>query len=123
VAFFWVIIGWLILLTQRAKVIFVNKENHHFNIAGGPVDERGNAINVERSDSSGNTAEPERNASIREISPLVYSLDMLLPLVRFRESNYEIEILTWHRVYFYIHKVIGFLLGGFLLAGIGGLVR
>ena len=59
-----------------------------------------------------------------EISPLAYSFDMLLPLVKLRERHYEIKIIPWFpRNYFYVHKIFGYVLGLFLLAGLSGLTR
>jgi uncharacterized protein YjbI with pentapeptide repeats len=54
---------------------------------------------------------------------IVYSLDMLLPLVRLREANYKIELNGWARYYFYFHRLMGYVLGSFLIAGLTGLVK
>jgi hypothetical protein len=51
---------------------------------------------------------------------LAYSFDMLLPIIRLREKHYQIE-LGWVRYYFYFHKVMGFVLASFLIAGLSGL--
>jgi hypothetical protein len=50
-----------------------------------------------------------------------YSFDMLLPLVKLRESHYKIDLLGWARYYFYGHKIMGYLLASFLIAGLSGL--
>jgi uncharacterized protein YjbI with pentapeptide repeats len=52
---------------------------------------------------------------------LAYSFDMLLPLVKLRESHYKIDLLGWARYYFYAHKIMGYLLASFLIAGLSGL--
>ena len=52
---------------------------------------------------------------------LAYSFDMLLPLVKLRESHYEFDLLGWARYYFYVHKIMGYLLASFLIAGLSGL--
>jgi hypothetical protein len=54
---------------------------------------------------------------------VVYSLDMLLPIVRLRESNYKIELAGPARYYFYFHRLMGYVLGSFLIAGLSGLAK
>jgi uncharacterized protein YjbI with pentapeptide repeats len=54
---------------------------------------------------------------------LVYSLDMLLPIVRLREAHYNVELVGIARYYFYCHRLMGFVLGSFLVAGISGLTH
>jgi len=54
---------------------------------------------------------------------LIYSFDMLLPLVKLRESDYDIKLKGWPVYYFYIHKLMGFVLGSVLLAGLSGLLH
>ncbi len=46
---------------------------------------------------------------------------MLLPFVRLWDDNVELD--DFARYYFYIHKLVGFALGSFLVAGISGLTR
>ena len=52
-----------------------------------------------------------------------YSLDMLLPGIHLREQHYEVDLKTGAKYYFYIHKIIGYTLAFFLLAGLTGLTR
>ena len=54
-----------------------------------------------------------------------YSLDMLLPIIRLRERHYEVDISpnTWVAYYFYFHKMAGYVLVFFVLAGLTGLVE
>ena len=52
-----------------------------------------------------------------------YSFDMLLPIIRLRESHYQVDLTTWARYYFYFHKIMGYVLASFLLAGLAGLTR
>lgn len=52
-----------------------------------------------------------------------YSFDMLLPLIHLRPKNEEIELPDWHRRYFYFHKLIGWLLLSFILAGLAGITQ
>lgn len=52
---------------------------------------------------------------------LWYSLDMLLPVIRLREKHYEVDLEGGVRYYFYVHKVVGYLLMFFVVAGLTGL--
>ncbi len=54
---------------------------------------------------------------------LWYSLDMLLPIIELDKSHYDIELEGWVRVYFYIHKIFGYVLALFLIAGLSGLTK
>jgi hypothetical protein len=52
---------------------------------------------------------------------LVYSVDMLLPVVHLRHHHYEIELeWAWARGYLYFHKIMGYVLPSLLLAAIAG---
>lgn len=52
-----------------------------------------------------------------------YSLDMLLPIIRLRERHYEIDLVGWPRYYFFFHKLMGYVLASFLIAGLSGLTK
>lgn len=52
---------------------------------------------------------------------LAYSFDMLLPIVRLREKHYEIDLAGRERYYFYVHKLVGWVLGLLLAAVMTGL--
>ena len=53
-----------------------------------------------------------------------YSLDMLLPIIRLREKHYEVDLSSkCVRRYFYCHKVIGYVLVFFVIAGLTGLTE
>jgi hypothetical protein len=52
-----------------------------------------------------------------------YSFDMLLPIIKLRDAHYEIDLVGWPRYYFYAHKIAGFVLASFLVAGISGLTK
>jgi len=57
---------------------------------------------------------------------LAYSFDMLLPIIRLRDWHYRIDLTTGARYYFYWfywHKIMGFVLASFLIAGLSGLTR
>ena len=55
-----------------------------------------------------------------------FSLDRLLPrLVELDKTHDEVEagLTGWVRRYFYLHKIVGYVLAGFLLAGLAGLTQ
>jgi hypothetical protein len=54
---------------------------------------------------------------------LTYSFDMLLPIVRLRDQHYAIDLMGWARYYFYGHKLMGWVLASFLVAGLSGLTK
>jgi len=53
---------------------------------------------------------------------LVYSFEMLLPVVRFRGQTRDFPF-GWQEVYFHVHGLVGIDLTGFLGAGLAGLTR
>jgi len=54
---------------------------------------------------------------------LAYSFDMLLPVVRLREKHYSIDLAGPARYYFYVHRIMGWVLASFLVAGLSGLTK
>jgi uncharacterized protein YjbI with pentapeptide repeats len=54
---------------------------------------------------------------------LSYSFDMLLPIVDLREHHKEVELSGFAKYYFYFHKIMGFILVSFILAGLAGLTK
>jgi hypothetical protein len=52
-----------------------------------------------------------------------YSFDMLLPIIQLRPSHYDIDLKGRARYYFYVHKIIGWALASFLVAGLAGLTK
>jgi len=55
---------------------------------------------------------------------MAYSLDMLLPGIHLRKEHYErIDLQGKARVYFYIHRLLGYLLVFFVVAGLTGLTK
>jgi hypothetical protein len=52
-----------------------------------------------------------------------YSFDMLLPIIQLRPSHYTIELRDGARYYFYFHKIVGWALASFLVAGLAGLTK
>ena len=54
---------------------------------------------------------------------VAYSFDMLLPLVRLREKHYTIDLAGPARYYFYFHRIMGWVLASFFVAGLSGLTQ
>jgi hypothetical protein len=54
---------------------------------------------------------------------LAYSFDTLLPIIKLRDKHYQIDLKTWARYYFYGHKIMGYVLASFLIAGLSGLTK
>lgn len=52
-----------------------------------------------------------------------YSFDMLLPIIQLRPSHYEIDLRGGARYYFYVHKIVGWALASFMVAGLAGLTK
>ena len=52
-----------------------------------------------------------------------YSLDMLLPGVQLSKQHFDIVLDGWIKYYFYVHRLIGVVLGSFLIAGLSGLTK
>jgi len=54
---------------------------------------------------------------------IAYSFDMLLPIIQLREKHKKIDLQGWPRYYFYTHKIMGYVLASFLIAGLAGLTK
>jgi hypothetical protein len=54
---------------------------------------------------------------------IVYSIDMLLPIIKLREKDYQIDLKGSLGYYFYFHKIMGYVLASFLIAGLSGLTK
>jgi hypothetical protein len=54
---------------------------------------------------------------------LAYSFDLLLPIIKLREMHYSIELNGWPRYYFYLHKIMGYVLASFLIVGLSSMVK
>lgn len=65
----------------------------------------------------------EKGSPAPDVSPLAYSFDMLLPVIRLREKHYDLDIPNWQRKYFYFHKMMGYVIGIFIVAGLSGLTH
>lgn len=51
-----------------------------------------------------------------------FSLDLLLPVIEFNDK-YKIDFGGWQETYFYFHKVMGFVLSSFVVAGLSGITK
>ena len=54
---------------------------------------------------------------------IVYSIDMLLPIIELHKPYHEKPLDGWPQWYFYVHKIAGYLLASFLVAGLAGLTK
>ena len=64
------------------------------------------------------------NSYRRDELGFLYSLDTLIPIISFRKKNQDLELWTKSsRAYFYFHKICGYVLTSFVLAGFAGLTR
>jgi hypothetical protein len=57
---------------------------------------------------------------------LGFSFDLLLPLVKLDESHYKLlseKISGWQYYYFYVHKLVGYILASFVAAGLSGITK
>jgi len=57
------------------------------------------------------------------IQPIAFSLDLLLPIIELNKAHYSIQFTGWFEYYFYFHKIMGYVLASFLLAGLSGLSK
>jgi succinate dehydrogenase/fumarate reductase cytochrome b subunit len=48
---------------------------------------------------------------------------MLLPIIELHKSHYEVSLEGWTRTCFYIHRLVGWVLVSFLIAGLTGLIK
>lgn len=64
-----------------------------------------------------------RDVAIYWVDLVAYSFDILLPIIRLRDAHYAINLEGFARYYFYIHRLLGWVLGAFLVVGISGLTK
>lgn len=58
-----------------------------------------------------------------QAAAVVYSLDMLLPIVELEKAHANIVLDGLAPYYFYFHKIMGYVLASFLIAGLAGLTK
>jgi len=63
-----------------------------------------------------------RDRLFNHLDIFFYSLDMLLPIIKLNEDHKDIPLPDGVRYYFYIHHMMGYVLGFFLIAGLSGLI-
>jgi uncharacterized protein YjbI with pentapeptide repeats len=54
---------------------------------------------------------------------IAFSLDTLLPIIEFEKAFSEVVVQGLQAYYFYFHKLLGFVLGGFIVAGLSGITK
>jgi uncharacterized protein YjbI with pentapeptide repeats len=65
-----------------------------------------------------------KNSPKNTIDSIFYSLDILLPIIKLNEIHYnEIVLCGWVKYYFYVHKMIGYILASFIIAGLSGITK
>lgn len=57
------------------------------------------------------------------VDALWFSLDMLLPIIDLDKRFAEVALSGCPRYYFYVHKIMGFILTGFIVAGLSGITK
>lgn len=70
---------------------------------------------------------PDRESDRNIFTLIMASFDQLIPLVELNSDHgkllQKVEVSNWVLFYFYFHKLVGYVLGGFLLAGLAGLTQ
>lgn len=60
----------------------------------------------------------------RPFNSVLFSFDMLIPMIQLRKSHYDLDIPEpMQRRYFYFHRIMGYVLGLFLIGAISGLTK
>lgn len=54
---------------------------------------------------------------------IFYSIDTFLPGIKLNEKFSQVELSFWTQYYFYFHKIMGYVIIAFLLAGLTGLTK
>ena len=57
------------------------------------------------------------------LAAALYSFDLLLPIIELYHPNYETVLVGFAKYYFAIHKLMGYVLASFLIAGLTGLTK
>ena len=60
---------------------------------------------------------------MRPLQLIFYSFDMALPLIDLNKRHERVKLDSFAVVYFYFHKIAGFVLVSFLIAGLSGLTK
>lgn len=59
----------------------------------------------------------------RLLDDIFYSIDLLLPIIDLDKRFSEITLNGWAKYYFYVHKMMGYVLASFIIAGLSGLTK
>jgi len=60
----------------------------------------------------------------KPFNPFLFSFDLLLPIVQLRKAHFELYIReNLQRWYFYFHRIMGYVLGLFLIGALSGLTK
>jgi hypothetical protein len=54
---------------------------------------------------------------------IIYSIDMLLPVLQLERRNYDIHPDGFAKYWFYIHRTAGYILATFIIAGVTGITK
>ena len=57
------------------------------------------------------------------IAPAFFSFDLLLPIIQLHEPHYRVALEGAAKYYFAFHKLMGYVLASFLIAGLAGLTK
>jgi hypothetical protein len=64
-----------------------------------------------------------RDSRFGYVDLFVYSLDSFLPFVHLRDAFGDVDLKSPSKYYFYIHKLAGYVIGSFIIAGLAGLYK
>lgn len=59
----------------------------------------------------------------KKIWSLIYSIDILLPIIELDKENDTIKLQGFSKYYFYVHKILGYVFTFYLIAGLSGLIQ
>lgn len=52
-----------------------------------------------------------------------YSLSAFLPFIELRKKFEEVDYIGWTKYYFYVHRLAGYVIGSFIIAGLSGITK
>ena len=57
------------------------------------------------------------------LSRFFYTLDRLLPFIQLDKAYDNVTLTGYTQIYFYLHRILGYFLGFFIIAGLSGLTK
>ncbi|MBI4526526.1 MAG: pentapeptide repeat-containing protein [Deltaproteobacteria bacterium] len=57
------------------------------------------------------------------LSRIFYTLNMLLPVIQLDKAYDNVTLTGYTQIYFYVHKILGYFIGFFIIAGLSGLTK